>query len=389
MQAWDRAQGGSVYQRLKRRLAEIWVPLLFATVAGTALIGILFLRQHADDLRRQLVSLGRVERAALAQKEEVTDLLATGVVVEVESPIFVKALSGTVARIQDLAEGARGSLNELLEDPKIAASEMDERFGVYESMVSVQAGLLQDHEFNQAWAFQRRSLALGYNELSKEIRALGAELDERAAAAGRAGSFGVAGVFALAMLLIFLLWKLVSRQRARFEAVLRHQALHDGLTSLANNALFREELDRALALASRRGTDLGMIYCDLDGFKPVNDTFGHHVGDAVLIEVSERLRKCVRSGDVVARLGGDEFGILVQDVQGASDVQTVTRRVIDLIASPILVAEHVVSVGVSLGVAFGSEAESGEALIQLADGRMYESKKTRPDERLQQTPQAR
>jgi diguanylate cyclase (GGDEF)-like protein len=366
-----------VYQAIRRRFGEVWIPILFATVAGAAVIGILFLRQHADDLRRQLVSLGRIESSSLAQKEEVTDLLATGVVVEEESPIFREELSGTVQRIEDLKESAQEPLRQLLSDPDIAVTELDERYEIYESLVTVQAELLQEHDFQEAWGFQRRNLTTGYNELVDEIDVVRSDIEARAAAAGRAGSLGVAGVFALAMALIFLLWKLVSRQRARFETVLRHQALHDGLTSLANSTLFREELERALAVATRRGSDVALIYCDLDNFKPVNDTFGHHIGDAVLIEVSERLRKCVRSGDLVARLGGDEFGILVLDVKNMADVQPVSRRVIDLISSPFLIGEHVVSVGVSLGVAFGSEAESGPSLIQLADGRMYEVKKTR------------
>ena len=364
-------------QLIRRRFGEVWIPILFATVAGAAVIGILFLRQHADDLRRQLVALGRIESSSLAQKEEVTDLLATGVVVEEESPIFREELSGTVQRIEHLKETAKEPLQQLLSDPDIAATDLDERYTIYESLITVQAELLQEHDFQEAWGFQRRNLTTGYNELVDEIDVVRSDIEDRAAAAGRAGSLGVAGVFALAMALIFLLWKLVSRQRARFETVLRHQALHDGLTSLANSTLFREELDRALAVAARRGSDVGLIYCDLDDFKPVNDTFGHHIGDAVLIEVSERLRKCVRSGDVVARLGGDEFGILVLDVQHMADVQPVSRRVIDLISSPFPIGEHVVSVGVSLGVAFGSEAESAASLIQLADGRMYEVKKTR------------
>ena len=105
------------------------------------------------------------------------------------------------------------------------------------------------------------------------------------------------------------------RQRDALEADLRHLAFHDELTGLANRALLHDRVEHALASAPRSGRSVALCFGDLDGFKTVNDTLGHHVGDSVLIRASRLLSSIVRPGDTVARLGGDEFAVLMVDVE--------------------------------------------------------------------------
>ena len=114
-------------------------------------------------------------------------------------------------------------------------------------------------------------------------------------------------------------------ERKQVETQLRHQALHDGLTDLPNRTLFNDRLAQALAVARRSGSRFAVLLMDLDSFKEINDTLGHHSGDALLEDLGQRLEACVRAGDTVARLGGDEFGFLILDVAAAGAVEVVDR----------------------------------------------------------------
>lgn len=125
---------------------------------------------------------------------------------------------------------------------------------------------------------------------------------------------------------------------------LQHRAMHDDLTGLANRALFNDRLDHALR---RSGNDLGLLFCDLDDFKLVNDRLGHAAGDEVLAEVARRLRGCVRAGDTVARLGGDEFAILLDD---AEDTQQVADRVITAMLEPFTAGGTTIGMSMSVGI---------------------------------------
>ena len=125
---------------------------------------------------------------------------------------------------------------------------------------------------------------------------------------------------------------------------LQHRAMHDDLTGLANRALFNDRLDHALR---RSGNDLGLLFCDLDDFKLVNDRLGHAAGDEVLAEVARRLRGCVRAGDTVARLGGDEFAILLDD---AEDTQQVADRVITAMLEPFVAGGTTIGLSMSVGI---------------------------------------
>ena len=118
------------------------------------------------------------------------------------------------------------------------------------------------------------------------------------------------------------------------EADLRHQAFHDSLTGLANRALLHDRVDHALAASTRASGVAALIFCDLDGFKTVNDSLGHQHGDDLLIAASKRLLSVVRSGDTVARLGGDEFAILMDNIDDPALATMVAERVVSVLPSP-------------------------------------------------------
>jgi diguanylate cyclase (GGDEF)-like protein len=156
---------------------------------------------------------------------------------------------------------------------------------------------------------------------------------------------------------------------------LLHRAFHDSLTGLANRALFTDRVTHALDLYRRDPRPLGIILCDLDNFKTVNDTLGHDAGDALLMGVADRLRAIFRSGDTVARLGGDEFGILIE---GGAEIDLFASRTLEALARPMSLSGRQVSVHASIGVALidGTDQDiDDQELLKRADVAMYAAKK--------------
>ncbi|MDS4015213.1 MAG: diguanylate cyclase [Candidatus Accumulibacter sp.] len=159
------------------------------------------------------------------------------------------------------------------------------------------------------------------------------------------------------------------------EAELRKLAHHDPLTGLANRALLFEELRRVLARAKRSGEMVALLMIDLDGFKPVNDSYGHAVGDHLLEIIATRLQDCVRVSDTVARLGGDEFVVVVEAVLDSKQAMTIGAKIIANLSQPALVGQHSLQVGASVGVALWPlHAEDIHHLLQAADRAMYLAK---------------
>jgi diguanylate cyclase (GGDEF)-like protein len=154
-------------------------------------------------------------------------------------------------------------------------------------------------------------------------------------------------------------------------------ALRDGLTALPNRLALREYFNDNAALSSPQGV-IAVHYLDLDGFKPVNDQFGHSVGDALLAAVAERMTAAIRNGDIAARMGGDEFAILQFGLRRAEECEFLAQRVKSAIAQPFCIGEHTISVSASVGsvTAEASQADL-EAMLQRADQNLYESKRTR------------
>lgn len=159
------------------------------------------------------------------------------------------------------------------------------------------------------------------------------------------------------------------------EDQIRHQAHHDMLTGLPNRLLLGDRLEQALLASKREGHKLGLIFFDLDKFKPVNDSHGHAVGDVLLQQVAARLRTTLRASDTLARVGGDEFVVLLPRVAGAGDAHKVAEDILRELKRPFLTEGFTVQISASLGVAVSPDCgEDADALMRSADGAMYEAK---------------
>jgi diguanylate cyclase (GGDEF)-like protein len=155
---------------------------------------------------------------------------------------------------------------------------------------------------------------------------------------------------------------------------MQYLAHHDPLTGLANRSLFYQQLDEAL-VGIRAGSQVAVLYIDLDYFKEVNDTHGHPVGDALLIKVAERLRVCVRETDTIARLGGDEFALIQTGPHSRSDASDLARRIINTLSAPYEVSGDLIRIGASIGIAIapGGGADAND-LFKSADIALYSAK---------------
>ena len=163
-------------------------------------------------------------------------------------------------------------------------------------------------------------------------------------------------------------------ERKRTEGQLLRQAFQDELTGLANRVLFRDRLRHALERRDRYATRVAVILLDLDGFKRVNDTFGHAVGDELLQTVGRRIVSSVRTGDTVARLGGDEFAVAIEELRERDDPQTLADRLLMLLRMPMRVGGREITVGASIGIAVAEASDDEETVLSKADAAMYAAK---------------
>lgn len=160
------------------------------------------------------------------------------------------------------------------------------------------------------------------------------------------------------------------------ELTARHAALHDALTGLANRSLFNDRLEHGLAQAKRLGLTLAVMFMDLDGFKAVNDTHGHGVGDALLQTVADRLRENTREDDTVARVGGDEFLYLVMGENDIPTVANLAQKIIDCVQAPCKLSIGAVSIRLSMGIAcYPIDGDTADGLVRAADAAMYRAKR--------------
>ncbi|HEX2755500.1 MAG TPA: EAL domain-containing protein, partial [Candidatus Limnocylindrales bacterium] len=164
-------------------------------------------------------------------------------------------------------------------------------------------------------------------------------------------------------------------ENARLYEEIRHQALHDGLTGLANRVLFRDRVEHAVARSRRSGTRIAVLFVDLDDFKALNDTHGHARGDEVLAISARRVTEALRPSDTAARQGGDEFAILIEDVVDDADALAVATRLADALRQPMSIGHAEVRIAASIGVALGGAGqESADDLLRNADVAMYAAK---------------
>lgn len=166
-----------------------------------------------------------------------------------------------------------------------------------------------------------------------------------------------------------------SAQLIQANEELRHMSVSDGLTGLANRTLLESSLALALRQRRRSGRTLGLLFCDMDGFKQVNDRLGHHAGDALLCAVADRLMGAARGSDLVARFAGDEFVVMCPELNGADDLGVVVRRVSDTVAQPVELAGVRVLPRVSIGSALARDTDGADDLLRRADTAMYAAKR--------------
>lgn len=169
----------------------------------------------------------------------------------------------------------------------------------------------------------------------------------------------------------------ITAQR-KLEEELRQAALYDPLTRLPNRRLLRDRVEHALVLRERRHTGVAALFVDLDGFKRVNDTFGHDVGDEVLVEVAHRLVGRVRQCDTVARYGGDEYVMLLEELVNREQAVTIGQRVLSSFTDPVQTMVGNLPVSASIGIHVATDVDDHDGLLRAADGAMYDAKRSGP-----------
>ena len=163
--------------------------------------------------------------------------------------------------------------------------------------------------------------------------------------------------------------------RHNTERLLLHAALHDSLTNLPNRRLLHDRLETALARSSRHDRSVAVLFVDLDRFKDVNDSLGHHAGDAVLVAVAHGIQAVLRADDTVARLGGDEFVVVCEAVESRESLVALAERLVGVVQRPLQVHGHTVTVRASIGIAeSGPQTRSADEMIRAADAAMYRAK---------------
>ncbi|MFC0119279.1 EAL domain-containing protein [Pseudoalteromonas xiamenensis] len=163
--------------------------------------------------------------------------------------------------------------------------------------------------------------------------------------------------------------------RKKNEQLMWQQANFDNLTGLANRHHYHNKFDQEILRAQREGMRLAICFIDLDRFKAVNDTLGHHIGDLLLIEAANRIKACTRSSDTVARLGGDEFALLLPDVNSIADIEKIASKVLKALSSPYSLESHEAFVSGSMGITlFPDDGTDRKVLLRNADSAMYKAK---------------
>jgi diguanylate cyclase (GGDEF)-like protein/PAS domain S-box-containing protein len=164
-------------------------------------------------------------------------------------------------------------------------------------------------------------------------------------------------------------------ERKRGEEVVWKRANYDELTGLPNRRLFVDRLKQTLARAARNKNCMAVLFIDLDEFKPVNDNYGHQVGDELLKQVAARMDRCLREEDTVARQGGDEFVVMLTPIPNENEALAVAEKLLSALHAPFRIEGHTINIGASIGVSlFPQQGKTAEQLLKKADAAMYAAK---------------
>lgn len=275
----------------------------------------------------------------------------------------------------DSAEQDRLTNLAMLVDSKVAVSQSNvqarkQGFDVARARVMEGAGKREMDALRVVLGEMSKAQSERRNELRSQRDSMMDELKRNMA---------IAAVLFVAILsyLYFYLMRMVSLMHEA-EQQMVHLATHDVLTGLPNRRLMLEHLNQAIQRCVRHKKSMALLFLDLNGFKPVNDKYGHEAGDEVLKQVARRLSAAMRASDRVARLGGDEFVVMVEDIANKEDICDIVRKVDAEIERPILLKEQgEVAVSTSIGVAiYPRDGEDMETLLSNADTAMYEAKRS-------------
>lgn len=233
-------------------------------------------------------------------------------------------------------------------------------------------------EFLTIWKQVKVGTPVGWVRLEIESDFLASTMDEvRREAWLLALAVAIPGILLLggAILRTLLLMQRREREVASTESRLKSKAYYDGLTGLPNRHLLFDRFETAIAHSTRHHFLMAVCFVDLDNYKPINDRYGHTVGDRVLMSVARNLKRTVRGADTVARLGGDEFIVLLNELEEEHEAKLAVQRVMTAFQQPLNVEGHSIAVNASIGYAlYPRDGEDAETLIELADRAMYRAK---------------
>jgi diguanylate cyclase (GGDEF)-like protein len=171
--------------------------------------------------------------------------------------------------------------------------------------------------------------------------------------------------------------RLLYKELAQYSRAQQELALHDALTGLPNRRLLEDRIETALQHANRSHTKAAVMYLDLDGFKAINDTYGHAYGDEILKMVSQRLLSSSRKEDTVARLGGDEFVVLLGEIHSLADALGPAAKLVEALNEPFFINDLTLRLSTSIGISiYPDDADSVDSLISIADYALYEAKRS-------------
>lgn len=243
----------------------------------------------------------------------------------------------------------------------------------YSSMIFEQLSAVASGNLADAKRIDRTGVDPAFESLRDSIQKVATAAAIQAKRSGTAGDRGTVGLLVIAAILMGLLYWGLDRMRQR-----AFRAYHDPLTGLANRALLTDQLEAALSAAAPAGARTAAVFLDLDDFKTLNDSMGHHAGDELLTTVAHRIRACVRDSDVVARFGGDEFVAMLRDVRSDTTVRQFCERVSEALHEPVVVAGRTIVPRATIGYALSDRDVLDAAdLLRNADLAMYAGKRER------------
>lgn len=366
--------GLAVLDWLSEHQREESVVMISGEDAIDAVIGAL--RRGADDFVRKPYHIVQLQRAvqnalhktvleranrAMSERLRASERLHRFLVEHSPDLIFTLDAQGCFSYVNPRIEELLGfQRNFLLKQPFASLVVGEDAERVTEMLETQQAR--PDTGFTLELRLRRAEIDMGDNHISVVLQ--GIPMLGR----GDGNDSGYAGLYGIAR-------DISDRKRA--EEIISFQAYHDQLTRLPNRSLFRDRLELALTQARRHSRPLAVLFIDIDRFKLVNDTYGHSEGDALLRGIAARLSGTLRRSDTLARVGGDEFTILLPDIRGAECAETLARKILNALDTPLTLSHGEFRATVSIGIAiYPADGESSESLLQHADLAMSQVKRS-------------